>query len=175
MFTSFFGNDEKLATLQSALNDENFVQAVLNAITALPDDGFDALRAAALFRLVPGIRSTSAFEAAITSDAALASVLREFTKPPQAVLNAQWAAVRAIATDATLPALAQRLPRLIAVVEPAGSAFAPFQVAALALLQSLIAVDEGRAAVARTALPETIAVIAKHFPRHTTAHRATVC
>jgi hypothetical protein len=172
MFTSFFGNEEKHAALQSSLNDEGFVPAVLEAIRALPDEKFDAADATALFKLVPGIASVTAFVPAITDSAALALLLRTFEDPPRSLLNAQWAAVQAIATDMNLPQLAKQLPRLLSLVEPTGNAFAPFQVAVLGLLQSCIALERTRVEIGGSTLPATLAAIVKKFPHHTIAQRA---
>jgi hypothetical protein len=169
MFVGFGGDETKA---QGSLKALNFVKSILDAIAALPSEGFDALQASALFRLVQALNATPAFAADIGEPSALAQLLRAFQGPPTALLNAQWAAVRTVVSDTNVHVLLDHIPQLIDLVEPSRPTYAAFQVAGLALLQKLITRDAGRSEIGGLGLAGTLASILQKFPKHTIAQSA---
>jgi hypothetical protein len=91
-----------------------------------------------------------------------------------AVLNAQWAAVRAVAGNANLEVLEAQLDRILTLILPNREVFSAYQVSALALTQVLLTETVVRVRLAQGELAKTIADILEKFGRHTVAQNAVV-
>lgn len=172
MFVGFCGDEPKNNDVQAALNSQDFVQSVVNAIESLPEEGFNVQQTVALFKLVSVIRTTPVFAERIQESAVVLQLIRTFRNPPTIVRNVQWAAVKAVLTDSNLFVVVDQIPQLLKIVEPSGPKFEPFQVTGLALLQAVVVRDAARARIGSAGLSKTIVAILEKFPKHTIAQKA---
>jgi hypothetical protein len=167
MFTALLGIDDKAHVLQEFLKTERFVDHVVAAINAFPDNVTDVNRAVALFKVVSILSDSIILGEMIAEPAVLTSVLREFKQPPPQLLNAQWAAVSAILNEPHLPILAEHLPRIIGFISGDGDSFFRYQVIALGLIQKLIAIESYRQAAVGQGIIEKISNVLRKFNKHT--------
>jgi hypothetical protein len=169
MFVEFLSNNDKARELQQVMQDGGFVQHLVGAIDDLPTEGGSPHFASSLFRLVSVVNDCDSLRQFLAAPAAMRSVLKEFVGPAKVVLNAQWAAAAAVVDDVNI--LGEHLSRLFGYLTTAGDTFSPYQVAAIGIIQRLIALETNRVVVIEE-LPGRFVEIATKFRRHTIAQAA---
>jgi hypothetical protein len=168
MFAALLAREEPAPAFQRVLAAENFVDHLLLRFDE-PDTDPDHI--VQLFRLIPLVHDSPALAAAVEAPAAFSVLLREPPNSQTVVLNAQWKAIAAVVTDATLPLLRAQLDRVLNLITRPSEAISEYHIAALELVQKLFAIEDSIRAIAAV-LPARLAEILKEFAGHTIAQGA---